>query len=517
MAKQRYSVGIDLGTTFSSLAYADDQGRVEALRLPDGTFQVASVVYFKRPGEVVVGTEALNYSVIDASRVARAFKRKMGEASYHFEADGKRFRPEEMSAMVLRKLLEAATAQLGPIERVVISVPFAFDEVRRRATQSAARIAGIKEIDLVDEPVAAALAYGHALIKGGGFFSVNEVYADETVLVYDLGGGTFDATVMRLRHDGTFQVVATDGDVQLGGEDWDAALLEIVCDRYKQRNDFDPRQDPEFLQEARLKTVEAKKTLSERPKAEVTLAHRGKTDTVTVTRGEFQKKTEPLLTRTENTLKEMLERKEISWSHIDRILMVGGSSRMPMVSAMLERATGRVLDLSLPPDTAIAKGAALYAAHRDGTRAMPVKEILTVNSHPLGLVVRNAKSNKVLNDVLLQANEPTLKRVVRSYKIRQGAKALALLILLGDAPDPEACVYLGKGRITDLPKDLAPADDVDVTFCFLENGLLHVAGAVRRAGGEVLRDITFDVHVEGKMSEQEVDAARATLRGISID
>jgi molecular chaperone DnaK len=243
MAKQRYSVGIDLGTTFSSLAYADDQGRVEALRLPDGTFQVASVVYFKGPGEVIIGTEALNYSVIDAARVARAFKRQMGESSYQFEAHGKRFRPEELSAMVLRKLLEAATAQLGPIERVVISVPFAFDEMRRRATQAAGRIAGIKEIDLVDEPVAAALAYGHALIKGGGFFSVNEVYADETVLVYDLGGGTFDATIMRLRHDGTFQVVATDGDVRLGGEDWDTALLEIVCERYKQRNDFDPRQD----------------------------------------------------------------------------------------------------------------------------------------------------------------------------------------------------------------------------------------------------------------------------------
>jgi molecular chaperone DnaK len=517
MAKSRTFVGIDLGTTFSSLAYVDEQGRVEPLRLPDGTFQVASAIYVKSPTEVVVGSEALNFSVIDASRVARAFKRSMGDPSFGFEVDNKRYRPEELSALVLRKLLEAAAPKLGKIERAVVSVPFVFDEARRRATQAAARISGLKEVDIVDEPVAAALAYGHTLVQGGGFFSIDEVYTDETVMVYDLGGGTFDATVMRLGHDGKFEVIATDGDERLGGEDWDNVLLEIVCDKFKQRNDLDPRHDREFLQEVRIKTVEAKKTLSERPKAELAFSYKGKTDSFSVTLGEFQKKTEHLLDRTQHTMVEMLERKQMGWGHIDRILAVGGSSRMPMVRNMLTKVTGRLLDMSLPPDTAIAKGAALYAAHREGSGAMPVKEIKTVNSHPLGLMVRSIKHKTLHNDVLLPANEPTRKLVSRTYKIPGEAKALTLTILLGDARDPQACLYLGKGRIAGIPKDLGPTDDVEVVFCFLESGLLQVEARVRRDGRPTSEKVQFEVIVEGKMSETEVDAARATLRGITVD
>src|SRR2546423_11128755 len=263
MAKQRYAVGIDLGTTFSSLAYVDEEGRVEPLRLPDGTFQVASIVYFKSLKEIIVGSDALPFAAMDASRVARAFKRHMGEKDFKFEVDGKAFRPEQLPALILRKLLEAAVQKLGPIENVVISVPCVFDESRRQATQSAGKIAGIKSIDIVDEPVAAALAYGHTLMQGGSFsLGSNEVYADETVLVYDLGGGTFDATVMTLASDGNFEVVATDGDERLGGEDWDNALLEIVCDGYQRETGSDPRQESELMQELRLKTIELKKTQS---------------------------------------------------------------------------------------------------------------------------------------------------------------------------------------------------------------------------------------------------------------
>src|SRR5262245_2630748 len=246
---QKYHVGIDLGTTFSSLALVDEKGHVSALRLGSG-FQLASAVYFRGPGDLVVGNEALEYALIHPHRVARAFKRQMGESEYgpkgpdgvkkSFEVDGRRYRPEELSAIVLKKLLGTAEKHLGPIERAVISVPFVFDERRRQATRDAARIAGLKDVDLVDEPVAAAIAYGHMLVQKGGFGRIADVYLDQEVVVYDLGGGTFDATIMKLRHDGTFEVIATHGDEQLGGEDWDNVLLQTIAERYRALTNYDP-------------------------------------------------------------------------------------------------------------------------------------------------------------------------------------------------------------------------------------------------------------------------------------
>lgn len=520
MAKKPIPVGIDLGTTFSSLAYVDDQDRVEALRLPEGGFTVASAIYFKSLNEIVIGSEALNYTVIAADRVARTFKRYMGDPQFSFAVDDRPFRPEELSAMIVKKLIAAAREQLGEIGKVVISVPFVFEEKCRRATQDAARIAGIGEVDLVDEPVAAALAYGHTLFQGGGLFSsaeLKELFSTETVLVYDLGGGTFDATVMRLGNDGDFQVLATGGDHRLGGEDWDNIIVEMFREGFEKETSFNPQRNKELMQELRMRAVEAKKSLSERKRVEVPFAHEGKNFALIVTLGDFERKSAHLLDRTEETLDHMLTSKDLNWNYIDKVLMVGGSSRMPMVRKMLERVTNRYLDMSLPPDIAIAKGAALYAALKSGDRAMRVKTVKTVNSHSLGLLVKKAKESTIENSVLLKANEPTLTRVVRSYRIQKGAKHLDLRILLGDSTDPEACVQLGKGRISNLPDSWTPNDSVDVGFCFQENGLLQVDAVVRRNGVVSPHQVKFEIQVEGEMSEPEVMAATATLKGITID
>jgi molecular chaperone DnaK len=542
--KQKYHVGIDLGTTFSSLAYVDDTGHVEPFRLPDGNFQMASAVYFKSPSEIIVGSEALNFAVVDAARVARAFKRQMGEEEYAakgldgeslpFAPDDTRYRPEELSAMVLRRLLDAAAPTLGPIESAVISVPFVFDEKRRRATQDAGRIAGLKHVEIIDEPVAAAIAYGDMLIKQGQFDALGDVFLDETVLVYDLGGGTFDLTLMKMRHDGTFEVLITDGDERLGGEDWDELMLGMLAERYQSWAGKDPRPDKELMQELRLKAVAAKETLSSARQVEVVLTHHGRDLTFTITRADFAHKTKHLVLRTEETLRQMLERldekrlaelpeevrnednyERFSWRDIDRPLMVGGASRMPMILSMMERCLeGRALDRSLSPDTAIAMGAALFAAKLGGVSGIP--EIETVNSHALGLMVKSIRTGEVFNDVLIPANEKTGTKVTRSYRAHEKMYALVLAVLQGQSRNPDDCICIGEGGVEKLPPGLTTDDRIHVTFSFQQNGMLQVEARVRRADGKTV-PVNFGIQVEGKMTEGEVDAALTTLKGFSIE
>ncbi|NOX53923.1 MAG: Hsp70 family protein, partial [Planctomycetes bacterium] len=414
MKKQRYPVGIDLGTTFSSLAYVNEAGQPQVIRFTDDdssiaatSYSIASAIYFQSESEVVVGNRALDFALLDPLRVARVFKRQMGEPEYRrevgrdtyetFEVEGRCYRPEELSAMVLRRLKETAESQLGPIQDVVVSVPYVFDEVRRRATQDAAKIAGFVNVDLVDEPVAAAMAFGHTLFRGleeqktFDDEALSYIYDDRVILVYDLGGGTFDATLMRLGRDGVFEVLATAGDWRLGGEDWDNILLGILCEKVQSLTGSDPRNEPALLQELWLKAVQAKQTLSEKPRAEVVFFHNEDEHTIVLTRGDFQRESRHLLARTSDTISEMFARADIQWNVVECVVIVGGASRMPMVREHLENVSKRGhLDMSLSPDTAIAKGAALFAAMNSGqTLTSGIKDVETVNSHPLGLLVKD--------------------------------------------------------------------------------------------------------------------------------
>jgi molecular chaperone DnaK len=520
MTHNRFPVGIDLGTTFSSISYVDQQGRVETIRLEDGKFAMASAVYFQSEDEILVGNEALDFALIDAPRVARAFKRNMGEADWCFEVDGKAYRPEELSAMVLKKLIAEASQKIGPIEEVVISVPFMFDEGSRRATKNAGRIAGVEVLDIVDEPVAAAIAYGHTLMKGGGFYGdaqLDELFSDGRILVYDLGGGTFDLTLLQLETDYSFTVKATDGDSGLGGEDWDAELADHLQQEYRSRFRANPQAEPEVLQELRSKAEEAKKTLSERPVANVELARGDKTEVVTIRRGDFERMTAHLIDRTLTTLESMLNRVDMTYSYVDFVLLIGGSSRMPMVSKMLERETKRQLDMSLSPDTAVSQGAALFAAYRMGDSSMRNVDIKTVNPHALGLLTRSKKQKKQVNDVLIQSNMRTETEVTRTYPIIQGAKSVSLVVLQGELPDPEDCIPLGRVAIPDVSPDLLAGAKLVVTFSFNQNGLLEVRGMLHPADEREPLQVNFEVEVEGSMSEDEVEDAIATLAGITID
>jgi molecular chaperone DnaK len=541
MTTQKYPVGIDLGTTFSSLAYIDEQGQPQIIRVTDDdatigstSYSVASAIYFKTPQEPVVGNRALDYSVLEPDRLAIRFKRQMGAPVYlrdsrdahgqrvPFEVEGQSFRPEELSALVLKRLKAIAEAQIGPIQNVVVSVPFVFDEARRRATQHAGQMAGFASVELIDEPVAASIAYGHALFQGAEFRDreMAHLLGDQRILVYDLGGGTFDATIVQLHTSGLFEVLATNGDERLGGSDWDDILLDIICQEFHAKTGANPRQNFPLLQDLLLKTIEAKKTLSVKPRVEIEIEHEGTPVKLVVSVGQFKAATRHLVSRTTDTMAEMLRAKQWNWNYCDKLVVVGGASRMPMIAEQIKLISERDVDMSLSPDTAIAFGAALFAALKSGRKSHLIDDVQTVNSHGLGLLVKNQKSMHSVNDIVIPQNTKTLTKTTKTYRVQNPRKGVNLIVLQGNSPDPEVCLRIGTLQIRPPANAAFPADQpstVAVTYSFQENGLLHVGAAMSLGRDQKPVKASAELLVENSMSAADVTASTQRIRGIEVE
>ncbi len=353
------AVGIDLGTTYSAVAYIDDTGRPVTLVNAEGDLVTPSVVLFEGD-TAVVGKEALKALATEAEQVAQCAKRELGERTFHKAIEGRAFPPEALEAFVLDKLRRDAARHLGDFSKVVITVPAYFDEVRRKATQDAGYMAGFEVLDIINEPTAAAIAHG--FLKG---FLSRDGSANETrrLLVYDLGGGTFDVTVMEVSgHD--FLALATDGDVQLGGQDWDQRLVNYVAEEFKRTHELDPREDPNTAGRLWRECEDAKRTLSARSKVSISCDYKSQAIRVEITRDKFEEITQDLLDRTKFTTRQTLQAAGLGWSDLDYVLMVGGSTRMPMVAGMLRELSGKEPDASVSVDEAVAHGAALHAAIR---------------------------------------------------------------------------------------------------------------------------------------------------------
>src|SRR6516162_1795700 len=295
-------VGIDLGTTFSAIATLDDYGHPVTLPNRDGDMLTPSAVLLADDNTAVVGQAALDVALEQPDRVATLIKRRMGHPSYGRPVAGRDFRPETLSALILKKLVQDAELRIGPIKKAVITVPAYFDETRRKATQDAGRIAGLEVLDILDEPTAAALAYSFQPPRGAADLNPDHILPDEqrTVLVYDLGGGTFDVTLVRLtqRH---FQTLAIEGDVHLGGKDWDDVVVSYVAERFRRQHGDDPRSDLHSLANLQAAAERAKRTLSKLTQTTVTCMHAGRMLTVPLSRIEFETQTRHLLMRTRLT------------------------------------------------------------------------------------------------------------------------------------------------------------------------------------------------------------------------
>ncbi|ADB16756.1 2-alkenal reductase [Pirellula staleyi DSM 6068] len=502
------AVGIDLGTTFSVIASLDDLGRPQTLINAEGDKITPSVIFFE--GEnVVVGKEAAKAIATDAEQVAECSKRDLGSRFFHKSIGGRQYPPEALEAWVLNKLRKDAEKLVGKLDKVVITVPAYFDEVRRKATQDAGYIAGFEVMDIINEPTAAAVAFGFQQ----GFMRADASTTDrKKILVYDLGGGTFDVTVMEIGGR-NFNALATDGDVQLGGKDWDSRLVDYVAEEFLKKHHIDPREEPNSLGRLSRECEEAKRTLSARMKVTIPCDYLGKAIRVEMTRQTFHEITQDLLVRTSFTTRQTLSAAGLAWSDIDRVLLVGGSSRMPAVVDMLRELSGKEPDCSVSPDEAVAHGAALHAglllAHHEGKS--PSFRIRNVNSHSLGVVATDAKTKRSRNAILIPRNTPlpvVARRVFRTQRAAQ--KSILVQIVEGESTSPDDCSQLGKCSVRNLPTNLPAQSPIEVRFRYEENGRLTVTVQVEGSEGA----LSHEINRENSLTRDQLDSWRKYISGL---
>jgi molecular chaperone DnaK len=502
-------LGIDLGTTFCAVATLDEHGRPITVPNRDGDILTPSAVYISND-TAVVGQAALDVAQEFPNDVAMLIKRRMGYPDYGRAVHGREFRPETLSALLLKKLARDAAERLGEIGPVVITVPAYFDDTRRKATQDAGRIAGLEVLDILDEPVAAALTYALTHEK--------DPDRERHILVYDLGGGTFDVTIVKLNKK-RFQTIAIAGDVRLGGHDWDQRIVDHVAQSFIAAFRTDPRDDPKSLAMLYASAERAKRTLSKLPQTTVTCSHAGQTLAVPLSRAKFELLTLDLLTRTRLTVQEAMQTAGIGWDRLDRALLVGGSTHMPMTRQLLRDLSGKEPETGLAVSEVVARGAALHSGIR-ATRAKKEKQEadafgdvieIHVNAHGLGVEIRH-KGDRI-NDVLIPKNTQLPAGDTRTYRTaRAGQEKVRVKILQGDARQAAACIPVGECWIDDLPLDLPAGAPVEVTCGCADNGLVHVTARDLTSG----KTVRAELHREGGLSEAEIARERQWVESMSI-
>jgi molecular chaperone DnaK len=516
-------VGIDLGTTFSAIATLDDHGQAVTLPNREGEMLTPSAVLIE-DGGAVVGEAARDVALEQPDRVATLIKRRMGHPTYGQLVAGREFRPETLSAIVLRKLLQDAQHRIGPVSRAVITVPAYFDDTRRKATKDAGRIAGLEVLDIIDEPTAAALAYSFQAPRPGDLHPDQAVPdAQQTVLVYDLGGGTFDVTVVQLSHK-RFQTVAIEGDVRLGGKDWDDRIVDFVANQFQRQYGEDPRTNPKALASLGAAAERAKRTLSKLSQTSITCTHNGKMLTVPLSRAEFESLTRDLLTRTRLTAQQVLRQAGIGWDRVDRILLVGGSTHMPMTGQMLQEISGKSADNSLAVSEVVARGAAIHAGitaargFEDGlTLDAGVRDAfggvveINVNSHSLGIEVK--RNQERINDILVPKNTPLPTAASRVYRtVVANQQRVRVKVMQGEARQADACISIGECWIEDLPPNLPKRSPIQVRCGCGSNGLIDVM-ALDMTSGKMAR---AEIHRSSGLSEEEIAREAEWVRGLRI-
>jgi len=478
-----HAVGIDLGTTYSCVAYLNERGEPVTIPNQEGELCTPSVVMYEE-GEEIVGTEALRNAIVFPKQVVQNAKRFMGDQYTHWVIEGKELSPVDISAAVLRKVLADASKQIGPIDRAVVTVPAQFSDLQRQATVQAGMKAGLKQVDIINEPVAAALCY--VLGKEGLWFT--ELAEQQRILVYDLGGGTFDLSLVKYHKD-EVTVIASSGDLHLGGIDWNEALLNAVAEQFVREFKEDPRKEPESLQALTSEVEQCKRSLTTRPRAALICQHSGKRKTYQIEQAQFNQLTAPLVKKSEEITREILEDNNMGWAHVDVVLTTGGSSRMPMIRSMLQKLSGRTLNTSLSPDQAIAHGAAYYAGmlltnsdfaqsilNAEATARLSKVRQQSVNARGLGILVRDTKTNHRVPHYMIPANTPLPTSITHTFgTVVPNQRRVMLRIVESGATSRTACVEIGDCAIDGLPADLPVDSHIAVTISYDSSAKIHVS------------------------------------------
>jgi len=502
------AVGIDLGTTYSAVAIIGGSGKPEVLVNRDGERITPSVVFFDE-GATLVGSMAKRSAATAPLDVVQFVKRQMGEASWRFEPSvGGSYSPEEVSAIILKRLKEDAELFLGEgqVTDAVITVPAFFDDARRRATIDAGRIAGLNVLRVLNEPTAAALAFGLDLGGNG------------TVLVFDLGGGTFDATIMNIGN-GVFDVLGTDGLHELGGFEWDNRLMLWLNEQYQ--SEGGPNLEETFESEADLRERAelAKRTLSSALQAKVVLSHGGITKTITVTRDTFDDLTSDLLNQARDLTISLVEELGLSFGQIDNVLLVGGSTRMPQVAKMLEDISRKPPLRAGNPDELVALGAAIQASLETGTAdtmasgKLPV--VLDVTSQALGTIALN--EDKVpRNFIIIPRNRKIPASGFEVFNtVNEGQTEIKIQVTQGDDEDPGYVRFVTKegGQLFSIPPYPAGAA-IRITFHYDIDQTIQVEVTDLTANKSLG---TFEVDNVANLSDKELDVARQKNKNIEVN
>jgi molecular chaperone DnaK len=496
------SVGIDLGTTFSAVAVVDDFGKPVVLKNADGQTTTPSVVFFDPPN-YVVGETALQSTLSDPERVVQFIKRFMGQPNYRVRIGDRAYSPEFVSALILRKIVQDAQNELGDeITRAVITVPAYFTEMQRHATYEAGQMAGLQVMRIINEPTAAALSYG-----------INRVASGQTkerkCLVYDLGGGTFDVTILSVSGE-QLNVLSIGGDHRLGGKDWDDRIISYVEEQIKLQHNVDISDDVELIAELRLKATAAKRQLSGRNSVPISIKVPGPDKDashaipvkIEVTRDTFNRITADLLGRTEMLLRAVMDKAGMKWADIDDVLLVGGSSRMPMVGDMIERVSGKKPTLH-DPDECVAKGAALQAALLDKDDHVPQVSVGHVLAHSLGVAVM-ANGKPTIDHIIPSLSPLPCTQVRHGYTTTVDNQSFVQIrVYEGESTDPES---YGKGPVGVFELDTTPPrpkgrPNLSVAFRCDENGRIMAVAKDRDTGRESRMTITL----QGSRSTNEAD------------
>ncbi|MBI1832314.1 MAG: Hsp70 family protein [Planctomycetes bacterium] len=519
-------VGIDLGTTFSAIATLDERGQAVTLPNQDGEMLTPSAVLIDE-ASAIVGQAARDVALEQPDRVALIIKRSIGHPKYEHPVAGREFRPETLSAIILKKLVRDAERRIGPVGKAVITVPAYFDDTRRKATKDAGRIAGLEVLDILDEPTAAALAYSFQQTQNAGPLTPDDPLPiqEQTVLVYDLGGGTFDVTLVHLAKH-RFETLAIEGDVRLGGKDWDDRIVEYVAQQFKAKFGEDPRVDPITLAGLNAAAERAKRTLSKLQQTSITCSHAGKVLTVPLSRAEFENITKDLLTRTRLTTQQVMKQAKRTWDQVDRILLVGGSTHMPMTGRMIAEISGKTPDKSLAVSEVVARGAALHAgivATRlgDSSGAALGDDVLdllgdvveiNVNSHSLGIEIRKEKDR--LNDILIPKNTQLPTEATRVYRtVIENQARVRVKVLQGDAPQADACISIGECWVEGLPPNLPKNSPIQVRCVVGANGLIDVTAIDQTSG----KSAQTQIHRASGLSDDDLAKETTWLAGVAVE
>jgi molecular chaperone DnaK len=472
------SVGIDLGTTFSAIAAVNRSGRPVIVHNSEGKPVTPSVICFSGT-EPIVGDEAKEMQALGESNIASFFKRSMGNNSFMLNFNGRNYTPTELSAILLGKLKADAGAELGKeVTDAVITVPAYFNNFQREATIKAGEMAGLKVLRIINEPTSAALAYGLDRLSG-----------DETILVYDLGGGTFDVSIVQIDQK-LIKVIATDGDHELGGKDWDDRIAAYLGQQFYQDHGLDPLEDTESFQDILTRTESAKKQLSVRENVKVSIVHGGEKESYDLTRDQFVEMTRDLMERTRSLTEQVLRDSGLGWPDMTGVLLVGGSTRMPMVHRYVETMSGKKPLPGVNVDEAVALGAAIQAymdtAEKNGSPSMFTlkanRKTRDVMSHSLGMVAENENRAQYINSIILPKNTPIPCTETRPYQIRTGRNRenkVEVYMLQGENDSPLKCNMLGKYVFPDISHAANQVAILDIQYQYDRNGVVSVSAVQR--------------------------------------